>query len=61
MGKIIPEDSARRMVGYARAQGWLPPEAMVVIQIRKETDIVLSRASSRNVALLGMSVSKKEA
>ena len=26
-GKTIPEDDARRMVGYARAQGWLPPEA----------------------------------
>ena len=26
-GKIIPEAEARRMVAYARAQGWLPPEA----------------------------------
>jgi hypothetical protein len=26
-GKIIPEADARRMVAYARAQGWLPPEA----------------------------------
>ena len=26
-GKIIPEADARRMVVYARAQGWLPPEA----------------------------------
>ena len=26
-GKTIPEDDARRMVAYARAQGWLPPEA----------------------------------
>ena len=26
-GKIISEDEARRMVAYARAQGWLPPEA----------------------------------
>ena len=26
-GKIIPEAQARRMVAYARAQGWLPPEA----------------------------------
>lgn len=25
-GKIISEDKARRMVAYARAQGWLPPE-----------------------------------
>jgi hypothetical protein len=26
-GKIIPEADAGRMVGYARAQGWLAPEA----------------------------------
>jgi hypothetical protein len=26
-GKIIPEAQARRMVAYARAQGWLAPEA----------------------------------
>jgi hypothetical protein len=26
-GKIIPEDNARRMVEYARVQGWLPSEA----------------------------------
>jgi hypothetical protein len=26
-GKIIPEADANRMVAYARAQGWLPPEA----------------------------------
>jgi hypothetical protein len=26
-GKIIPEANARRMVAYARAQGWLAPEA----------------------------------
>jgi hypothetical protein len=26
-GKIIPEADARRMVAYARAQGWLAPEA----------------------------------
>jgi hypothetical protein len=26
-GKTIPQDDARRMVAYARAQGWLPPEA----------------------------------
>jgi hypothetical protein len=26
-GKIIPEADASRMVAYARAQGWLPPEA----------------------------------
>jgi hypothetical protein len=26
-GKIISEDEARRMVAYARGQGWLPPEA----------------------------------
>ena len=26
-GKIIPEDDARRMVAYARVQGWLAPEA----------------------------------
>jgi hypothetical protein len=26
-GKIIPEDNARRMVAYARVQGWLAPEA----------------------------------
>jgi hypothetical protein len=26
-GKIIPEADARRMVAYARAQEWLPPEA----------------------------------
>ena len=26
-GKIIPEAEARRMVAYARAQGWLAPEA----------------------------------
>ena len=26
-GKTIPEDDARRMVAYARAEGWLPPEA----------------------------------
>ena len=26
-GKTIPEDDARRMVAYARAQGWLAPEA----------------------------------
>jgi hypothetical protein len=26
-GKIIPEDKARRMVAYARVQGWLAPEA----------------------------------
>jgi hypothetical protein len=26
-GKIIPEADASRMVTYARAQGWLPPEA----------------------------------
>src|ERR1700736_2225891 len=25
--KTIPEDDARRMVAYARAQGWLAPEA----------------------------------
>jgi hypothetical protein len=25
-GKIIIEEDARRMVAYARAQGWLPPE-----------------------------------
>ena len=25
-GKIIPEDDARRMVAYARAQGWIAPE-----------------------------------
>lgn len=25
-GKIIPEADARRMVAYARAHGWLPPE-----------------------------------
>ena len=24
--KVIPEADARRMVEYARAQGWLPPE-----------------------------------
>src|SRR5580704_1713884 len=27
-GKIIPEDNARRMVAYARVQGWLPSKAM---------------------------------
>jgi hypothetical protein len=27
-GKIVPEADARRMVTYARAQGWLPPEAV---------------------------------
>jgi hypothetical protein len=26
-GKIISVADARRMVAYARAQGWLPPEA----------------------------------
>jgi hypothetical protein len=26
-GKVIPEADARRMVAYARAQGWLPPQA----------------------------------
>jgi hypothetical protein len=26
-GKTIPEDDARRMVAYARAQGWLASEA----------------------------------
>jgi len=26
-GKIVPAAKARRMVAYARAQGWLPPEA----------------------------------
>ena len=26
-GKIIPEAEARRLVAYARAQGWLAPEA----------------------------------
>ena len=26
-GKIVPAADARRMVAYARAQGWLPPEA----------------------------------
>jgi hypothetical protein len=26
-GKIIPEAKARRMVAYARAHGWLAPEA----------------------------------
>ena len=26
-GKIIIEEDARRMVAYARAQGWLAPEA----------------------------------
>ena len=26
-GKIISEADARRVVAYARAQGWLPPEA----------------------------------
>ena len=26
-GKIIPEADAGRMVGYARAQGWLAPKA----------------------------------
>ena len=26
-GKTIPEDDARRMVAYARAQGCLPPKA----------------------------------
>ena len=26
-GKIIIEEDARRIVAYARAQGWLPPEA----------------------------------
>ena len=26
-GKIIPAAEARRLVAYARAQGWLPPEA----------------------------------
>ena len=26
-GKIIPENNARRMVAYARVQGWLAPEA----------------------------------
>ena len=27
-GKIIPENNARRMVAYARVQGWLPSKAM---------------------------------
>jgi hypothetical protein len=27
-GKIISVADARRMVAYARAQGWLPPEAV---------------------------------
>jgi hypothetical protein len=27
-GKIIPEAEARRMVAYARVQGWLPSKAM---------------------------------
>jgi hypothetical protein len=26
-GKIVPAADARRLVTYARAQGWLPPEA----------------------------------
>ena len=26
-GKIVPAADARRMVAYARAQGWLPPDA----------------------------------
>jgi hypothetical protein len=26
-GKIVPAADARRLVAYARAQGWLPPEA----------------------------------
>jgi hypothetical protein len=26
-GKIIIEEDARRIIAYARAQGWLPPEA----------------------------------
>jgi hypothetical protein len=26
-GKIIIEEDARRIVAYARAQGWFPPEA----------------------------------
>jgi hypothetical protein len=26
-GEIIPEADARRLVAYARAHGWLPPEA----------------------------------
>ncbi len=26
-GKLIPEADARRVVAYARAQGWLLPEA----------------------------------
>jgi hypothetical protein len=26
-GEVISEDDARRMVAYARAQGWLAPEA----------------------------------
>ena len=25
-GKIVPAADARRLVAYARAQGWLPPE-----------------------------------
>jgi hypothetical protein len=26
-GKIIPDAEARRMVAYARGEGWLPPKA----------------------------------
>jgi len=26
-GEIVPENNARRMVAYARVQGWLAPEA----------------------------------
>jgi hypothetical protein len=26
-GEVISKDDARRMVAYARAQGWLAPEA----------------------------------
>jgi hypothetical protein len=28
-GEIVSVTDARRMVGYARAQGWLPPEPKV--------------------------------
>ena len=31
-GKIIPEDDARRMVAYARAQGWLATEGAVLMR-----------------------------
>jgi hypothetical protein len=50
-GKIVPAADARRMVAYARAQGWLAPGA-TVIQLSDGTDIALSAHRLRATAAL---------